>query len=127
MEGNSVQQIAARMRTTFFERSEMFDDTRPWYVDVADMSWNAGEGRVKASASGLFIVDGSAKPVLTAISSNSTVNSEALTVGDVMIGDNTTGGSARSNILFDQSAGTLKFRTGTDTVLTLDPTLGLTI
>lgn len=127
MEGNSVQAIIARMRTTFFERSEMFDQSRPWYVDVSDMSWNAGGGRVKASAAGLFIVDAGPKPVFTVISSNSTVNSEALTVGDVMIGDNTTGGSARPNILFDQSAGTLKFRTGTTTVLTLDPTNGLVI
>lgn len=126
MDGNSTQVFISRMRTRFFERSEMFDSSRPWYVDTSDMSFRAGAGRIRLDDDGLFVVDnqGTPRPVLTAISTAATVNSESLGVGDVMIGDNSSG---RANVLFDQSAGTLIMRTGTTSVLTLDPTSGLVV
>lgn len=114
MEGNAQQSLISRNASVFFRRSEMFDSTRPWYVDVSDMSFRAGAGRVTASASGLFIVDASSAPVLTALSANTTVNGEAQTTGDVMLGDNSSG---RINVFFDQSAGTLSIRKAQTSVL----------
>lgn len=116
------------MRSVFMRRAELFDTSRPFYIDASDMSFRAGAGRIRLDDDGLFVVDngGTPKPVLTAISATTaSVNSETLAVGDVMIGDNSSG---KSNLLFDQSAGNLKFRIGSSsTPIVFDPTNGLTI
>jgi hypothetical protein len=69
-----------------------------------------GTGGITANGAGIFGVDGSGAPTFNLINTASTVNGESLTAGDVLMGDNSNG---KANVLFDQSAGQMKFRGGT--------------
>lgn len=112
---NAPQILHSKMRTTFFERRELFDKARPFFIEPSDMSFRAGgvAGPVKMSQGGLFVVDGAGNPVLSALSANTTVGGEALAAGDVMLGDNDTSPTPIGNVLYDQSAGDLIIRRGT--------------
>ena len=76
-----------------------------------------GYGKVIANAGGIFGTNVSYKPTFTLVNATIAVNGETLDAGDTMLGDNT---SDRANVLFDQSAGQLKFRGGTTTQAYVD-------
>jgi hypothetical protein len=67
-------------------------------------------GKVEGSAAGLFGLDSAGKPTWTLLNEATTVNGEALGIGDVLLGDNT---ASKANLLWDQSAGKLLFCGGT--------------
>jgi hypothetical protein len=64
-------------------------------------------------------VSAAATTAIAIMGAAQTYNSEALGVGDLLIGDNT---ASKANILWDKSAGTLLFRGGTTTQVTIDTT-----
>ena len=64
-------------------------------------------------------VSSASSTAITIFGADQTYNSESLGVGDLLIGDNT---ASKANVLWDKSAGTLLFRGGTTTGLTLDTT-----
>jgi len=68
-----------------------------------------GRGKVEGSAGGIFGLDSAGKPTWTLLNEATTVNGEALGIGDVLLGDNT---ASKANLLWDQSAGKLLFRGG---------------
>jgi len=70
----------------------------------------AGRGKVEGSAGGIFGLDSAGKPTFSLLNEATTVNGEALGIGDVLLGDNT---ASKANLLWDQSAGKLLFRGGT--------------
>lgn len=82
-----------------------------------------GYGKVVANAAGIYGTDTSSKPTFSLVNAATTVNGEALGAGDTLLGDNS---SSKGNVLFDQSAGKLYIRNGTNNVITMetDATLG---
>ena len=62
-------------------------------------------------------VSAAATTALAIFNSNQTYNSETLDTSDLLIGDNS---SSKANILWDKSAGQLKFRSGTSTKSYID-------
>lgn len=80
--------------------------------------------RVKADGTILVGTDVTAAATTNFVvfTGNQTYNSESVEDGDILFGDNTTGGSAKANILWDKSAGQLKFRGGTTTKIYIDAT-----
>ena len=83
----------------------------------------AGTGGTVVSASGILGTDSGGKPTFSLINTAQTVNGEAMGAGDTLLGDNS---SSKGNVLFDQSAGKLYIRNGTNNVITMetDATLG---
>jgi hypothetical protein len=73
-----------------------------------------GYGKVVANAAGIYGTDVGGKPTFSLVNASTTVNGEAMTAGDTMLGDNSSG---KGNVLFDQSAGSFNIRTGTSNVL----------
>lgn len=60
------------------------------------------------------------KTAFAIFNTNTTYNSESVSQYDILIGDNTTGLNAKANILWDHSAGSLKFRHGTTASITIN-------
>lgn len=69
-----------------------------------------GGGVAVIDSEGLKIVDASSKPVFTVLTAATTINSESLGLGDILIGDNSSG---KPNLLWDNSEGQLLSREGT--------------
>lgn len=75
----------------------------------------------------VFIGSDISSPATTYIaifSTNQTYNGEAMTAGDMLIGDNSSG---QANLLWDKSTGTLRGRSGTINTLNIDSDGGLEI
>jgi hypothetical protein len=111
------RQLSADEVTAIYRSNTPLNVTRSGHeLILADPSTAA---KVVANAYGIFGTDNSAKPTFNLINVASTVNSESLTSGDVLMGDNST---SKANVLFDQSAGRLLFRGGTTTQAYVDTT-----
>lgn len=78
-----------------------------------------GSGTLTLSSTGLSGLDPSSKPTFSFANASLTVNGEAMTAGDVLIGDNS---ASKPNIFFDQSAGLLYLRGGLTNQAFLDTT-----
>lgn len=69
-------------------------------------------------------ISAAASTNLAVFNAAQTYNAESLGVGDLLLGDNSTG---KANLLWKKSTGILKLRTGTQTTVFLDTTGALTI
>jgi hypothetical protein len=77
-----------------------------------------GGGVDVIDSKGIHVYDAGGKPAFIALSAAETINSESLGAGDVLIGDNS---SDKPNVLWDQSAGVMYFRSGTTSFNKLSP------
>jgi hypothetical protein len=73
----------------------------------------AGKGKVEGSAAGIFGLDSGGKPTFTLLNEATTINSEALTAGSVLFGNNTAGSANLLWIGSGADVGKLRFRGGT--------------
>lgn len=111
------RQLSVDELTAIINSTAPLNVTRSNYEMVlADSSTAA---KVVANAYGIFGTDASAKPTFSLVNVNSTVNGEAMTSGDTLLGDNS---SSKGNTFFDQSTGTLNIRIGTTNVLSFSST-----
>lgn len=94
------------------------------YIEITDSAitlFQDGEKKIALESDGdVFIGRDLSAPAATHLivfSTDQTYNSESFTAGDMLIGDNT---ANQPNLLWDEPAGELHFRTGQSTALTLD-------
>lgn len=69
----------------------------------------ASTATMMLSASGIFATTAAGAPSFTTVTGTTSVNGESLSTGSTLMGDNSSG---KGNVLFDQSAGTLRIRAG---------------
>jgi hypothetical protein len=111
-----------------YDRAMTSDEVAAMYGDGATplaettstaalMLTGPGAGRVIGHAGGIFATNAAGAPTWSLLNEDTTINSEALGEGDVLLGDNS---ASKANLLWDKSAGKLLFRGGTTMQVEID-------
>jgi len=89
--------------------------TKPLYWNGSALTFNnatavfVGTATMTISSGGIFATTATSAPAFTTVTATTTVNGESLSTGSTLLGDNSSG---KGNVLFDQSTGALKIRSG---------------